>query len=169
MIQKNHKKIIYTLAIVIPIAVALLTQIKIEGYNFNYLPSIYAALNGLTALFLIAALIAIRQKKIKIHEKIIELCLIFSSLFLVLYIIYHATSNPTTYQGEYPIIYYSILISHIFLSTLVIPFVLFSFLYGKNRDIEKHKKIVKFAFPMWLYVAITGVIVYWMISPFYGN
>ena len=169
MIQKNHKKIIYTLAIVIPIAVALLTQIKIEGYNFNYLPKIYATLNGLTALFLISALVAILQKKVKIHERIIELCLIFSSLFLVLYILYHATSSPTTYHGEYPTVYYSILISHILLSTIVIPFVLFSFLYGKTRNIEKHKKIVKFAFPMWLYVAITGVIVYWMISPFYVN
>ena len=160
-------KIIYSLAIIIPLAVALLTQIKISGYDFSFLPKIYAVLNGFTAILLIFALIFILQKKIKLHEILIQIAMGFSGLFLVLYVLYHATSEPTSYQGTYPKIYYSILISHIILSSVVIPLVLFAFLYGKNHEISKHQKIVKWAYPIWLYVAVTGVCVYWMIADFY--
>ena len=162
-----YKKTIYTLAIVLPLAVAALTRIHIEGYDFRFLPKIYATLNEATSIFLIFALLAIRYKKVQLHERIIELCLFFSALFLIFYVIYHATSTPVHYAGEFALLYYSVLISHIVLSALVVPLVLFAFVYGKERAIAQHKKMVRFAFPLWWYVATSGVVIYYMISPFY--
>lgn len=167
---KSFKKIIIALSIVIPIAVALLFEIKIkpEGMDFSFLPSVYAAINGITSVLLVSALIAVLSKKYKIHEMLMKTAIAFSLLFLVLYITYHITSDSTTYGGEYSIIYYTILISHIILSVVVVPIVLFTYFYAWQGAFTKHKKWTRFAFPIWLYVAVTGVIVYFMISPFYG-
>lgn len=164
---QSFRKLIIALSIVIPLAVALLFGIKIEGLDFSFLPPIYAAINGITAVVLILALIAIKAKKIKLHQRLIQFALVLSLLFLVAYVLYHMTSDSTPYGGELTYLYYTILISHIVLSVLVIPIVLFAYLHAWKGDYEKHKKWVKFAFPIWLYVAITGVIVYLMISPFY--
>jgi len=166
----KQKKLIKLVSIVLPIAVAALFGIKIEGYDFSFLPSIYASINGVTALLLLIAVWAAKSKKIDLHQIIIKVCMLLSLVFLVLYIVYHGTSGDTKFGGDLTIrnfIYFPILISHIFLSIGVVPLVLYSYLYGSNGKIEEHRKLVKKAFPMWLYVTVSGVVVYLMISPYY--
>ena len=161
------RKVIITVAIVVPLVVAALFKVKITGIDLGFLPRIYAGLNALTAFFLILALLAVKRKNIVQHRFFIRICLLLSILFLLLYIAYHMTSDPTSYGGNYPVIYYFILISHILLSIAVIPIVLLTYLFAWEGDFERHKKWNRFAFPIWLYVAVTGVIVYLMIAPFY--
>lgn len=164
---KKAKIVIYTLSAVIPLVVAVLFRVKIEGVDLSILPPIYATINGLTALLLIAALVAIKNKKRKLHESLIKVSLGLSLLFLASYVAYHMTSDSTEYLGAYKGLYYTILISHIALSVLVIPIVLFTYLFAWQGQFNRHKKWAKFTWPLWFYVAITGVIVYLMISPFY--
>jgi putative membrane protein len=161
------RKIIIAVAIVVPLVVAALFKVKITGIDLGFLPRIYAGLNALTAFFLILALVAIKKKNVVQHRFFIRICLLLSILFLLLYIAYHMTSDPTIYGGNYPVAYYFILISHIILSIAVIPVVLLTYLFAWEGDFERHKKWNRFAFPIWLYVAITGVIVYIMIAPYY--
>ncbi len=161
------RKWIIALSVVIPLAVAALFGIKIEGVDLSFLPPIYAGINGLTAILLIAALIAIKSKKVDLHKRLIQACLTLSLLFLVAYVAYHITSESTAYEGDFKSVYYFILISHIILSISVVPLVLFTFLFAWEGKFDKHKKWTKISFPIWLYVALTGVIVYFMISPFY--
>lgn len=165
-----YHKLIITLSIVLPIAVAALFGVKIPGYDFSFLPPIYATTNGLTAVLLIAAVIAIERKNRRVHEILIKICMALSAAFLVMYVLYHMTSDSTTYGGEggWRIFYYVILISHILLSVVVVPFVLFTFSRALSGNFERHKALAKFTFPLWLYVAVTGVIVYIMISPYYA-
>ena len=170
MIQEDrYKRIILIVSILLPLAVGALFLVKIDGYNLSFLPTIYASINGLTAIGLLAALIAVKQKNFILHERIIKFCMALSVLFLLLYVAYHATSESTRFGGEGSVkyIYYLILITHVILSIAVIPFVLYSFLFGITKQLEKHKKLVRFAFPLWLYVAVSGVVVYLMISPYY--
>ena len=162
-----YKKVIICLSVVIPIAVAILFKVKIPNVDLSFLPPIYACINGLTAILLIIAFMAIKSKKINLHKNIIQFCLLLSLLFLLCYVAYHMTSEPTEYLGNYRVLYLFILISHILLSIIVIPFVLFSYLFALEEKFDKHKKLTKISFPIWLYVAVTGVIVYFMISPFY--
>ena len=171
-ISKNDKKLkqaIWAVSIVIPIAVAILFTVKIEGVDLGFLPPIYASLNALTAIGLTVAIVAIKRKNRKLHQRVIQVCLIFSILFLLLYVLYHMTSDTTPYGGEgiLKMIYFFLLISHILLSMVVIPIVLFAYLFAWQGDFVRHKKWTKFAFPLWLYVAVTGVLVYVMISPYY--
>ncbi|MEY4571643.1 MAG: hypothetical protein RLZ10_854 [Bacteroidota bacterium] len=163
----KFRKVIIAVSIVIPLAVAALFGIKVDGVDFSFLPPFYAGINGLTAVLLIGALIAIKNKNMNLHQRLIQICLVLSLLFLLCYVAYHMTSDSTRYEGEYKFLYYSILISHIFLSVAVIPLVLFTYLFAWEGKFDKHKKWTRFAFPIWLYVAVTGVIVYLMISPFY--
>lgn len=171
-VSKNDKKLkqaIWAVSIIIPIAVAILFTVKIEGLDLGFLPPIYASLNALTAIGLIVAIIAIKRKNRKLHQRVIQVCLIFSILFLLLYVLYHMTSDTTPYGGDgiLKMTYFFLLISHILLSMVVIPIVLFAYLFAWQGDFVRHKKWTKFAFPLWLYVAVTGVLVYVMISPYY--
>jgi putative membrane protein len=166
---KNARKLIIVLSIVIPLAVAILFKVKIPGYDLSFLPPFYAGINGLTAVLLIGALIAIKNKNINLHQTLIQSSLFLSVLFLLCYVAYHITSDSTEYKGELPGVYFPLLISHIVLSVAVIPVVLFTYLFAWQGDYVRHKKWTKFAFPIWLYVAVTGVIVYFMISPFYTH
>jgi putative membrane protein len=175
----KFRKLIIAVSIVIPIAVASLFGIKIEGFDTRFLPAFYASLNGLTAVLLILALWMIKSGNIKMHQRLIQLCLGISLLFLVCYVTYHITTPKTTYGdlnhdgnvdsniGVIKYVYYFILFSHIVLSVAVIPLVLFTYLFAWEGKFDKHKKWTRFAFPVWLYVAVTGVIVYLMISPYY--
>ena len=172
--EKKYKKIITALSIVIPLAVAALFGVNLKDLGFNvepltFLPPIYASINGLTAILLIAAVIAIKNGNQKLHEQLNTTAIACSLAFLLMYIAYHMTSNSTTFGGEGAIkyIYYFILITHIILSVIVIPFVLTTYMRAKLGDFTQHKKIARITFPLWLYVAITGVIVYLMISPYY--
>lgn len=169
--ETKYKKLIILLSIIIPLAVAALFGIKIKGPNFSFLPPIYATINGITAIVLIAAVIAIKNKRIELHKKLMTSAIILSSLFLILYVIYHITSESTKYGGEggLRLVYFVILVSHILLSVAVIPLVLFTYAKALSKKFDKHKKLARITFPIWLYVAISGVIVYIMISPYYAN
>lgn len=167
--EKKYNKLIIALSIIIPVAVAILFGIKIDLELPVFLPPIYATINAITALILILAVVQIKKGNRQGHEKLIKFAIVLSVLFLVLYVLYHMTSDSTPFGGEGAIkyIYYFILLTHILLSIAVIPFVLITYVRGITNNIEKHKKIAKITFPLWLYVAVTGVIVYVMISPYY--
>ena len=173
--EKKYKKIITALSIVIPLAVAGLFGINLRKLGFNvepltFLPPIYATINGLTAVLLIAAVVAIKKGNRKLHEQLNTTAIACSLLFLVMYIAYHMTSDSTTFRGQGIVkyVYYFILITHIILSVIVIPFVLITYMRAKLGKFPAHKKIAKKTFPIWLYVAVTGVVVYIMISPYYA-
>ncbi|MBS1558522.1 MAG: DUF420 domain-containing protein [Bacteroidetes bacterium] len=166
--EPNQRLIIF-LSIAIPLTVALMFRVKISGYDFSFLPPIYASINGLTAVLLIISVLSIKKGNRARHERLNKICLGLSGLFLVLYILYHITSDETHYGGAgiLKFVYYFILITHIILSVVVIPLVLITFSRGLSGNFERHKRLAKFTFPLWLYVAITGVLVYVMINPYY--
>ena len=164
---KRAKTLIYIASAAIPVVVAILFKVKIEGVDFSFLPPIYAGINGLTAVLLVAALVAIKRNNMNLHRALIRFSLLLSLLFLASYVAYHMTSDSTAYLGDYRMLYLIILISHIGLSVAVVPLVLFTYLFAWQGDYERHKKWTKFTWPIWFYVAVSGVVVYFMISPFY--
>jgi len=167
--KKNYNKLITTISIIVPIVVAILFGVKIDMKLPVFLPPVYALINASTAVILIAAIWAIKNEKVQLHERLMKTAIFFTFVFLILYIAYHMTSDSTPYGGEGAIkyIYFTILVSHILLSVIVIPFVLITFVKGITGDFVKHKKIARIAFPLWLFVAVSGVVVYLMISPYY--
>tara|TARA_B100000809_G_C15137180_1_gene531168 strand:- start:2506 stop:3054 length:549 start_codon:yes stop_codon:yes gene_type:complete len=172
--EKKYNKWIVALAIVIPLVVAVLSRVKLQDFGIEvepltFLPPIYAIFNGLTALVLIVAVMAIKKQNRKLHGRLMKFAITLSVAFLVMYVAYHMTSDSTIFGGEGTIkyVYYFILITHILLSIIIIPFVLITYVRAITSNFERHKKIAKITFPLWLYVAITGVIVYAMISPYY--
>lgn len=184
--NKNFRRTIVVLSIAIPIAIALLFKIKIQGYDFSFLPPIYASINALTSLLLLVALVAIKRKNVMLHRKLMLTCMGLSLLFFVGYIAYHSTSDPAVFgdidangmldeveklhvSAGLKITYLLILVTHILLSIAVIPLVLISLLFAIENNIARHKKWTKFTWPIWFYVAVSGVIVYAMISPYYPH
>jgi putative membrane protein len=168
--SKKYTAWIWILSIAIPVVVALLFSVRIPGVErLGFLPPVYASINALTAILLVVALVQIRKGNRKAHERIMKLCILLSALFLLMYVAYHMTSDSTAYggQGVLKYIYFVILLSHIFLSIVVIPFVLITFVRALNGNFQKHKKMARITFPIWLYVAVSGVVVYLMISPYY--
>ena len=165
--EKRYNRIIIVLSIVLPLSVAALFGVKLDISLPVFLPPIYATTNAITAIVLIMAIVSIKRGNRVLHERLIKTAMLLSIFFLVLYVLYHMTSDSTSYQGEYRIFYFIILVSHILLSIAVIPFVLITYVRGKLGKFEAHKKIAKYTFPLWLYVAITGVVVYFMIAPYY--
>ena len=173
-LEQKYNKWIVVLSVAVPLLVALLFGVNLRklGYDvqpLSFLPPIYATINGITAVILIAALWAIKNGRRKLHENLMKFAIVLSVLFLGMYVAYHMTSDSTKFGGEGTIkyIYYFILITHILLSIIIIPFVLITYVKALAQRFDKHRKIAKIAFPMWLYVAVTGVVVYLMISPYY--
>ncbi|MCE3296731.1 MAG: hypothetical protein K0R65_2445 [Crocinitomicaceae bacterium] len=166
---KRFKILITIASIAIPLVVATLFKVKIEGVDLSFLPPIYAGINGLTAILLVAALMAIKKGNRLRHERLINCCMVLSLLFLACYVAYHMTSDSTPYGGTGALkyVYYFILLTHIILSVAVVPMVLRSYLFAWEGKFEKHRKWTKITWPIWFYVAVTGVIVYLMISPYY--
>ncbi|WGH77088.1 DUF420 domain-containing protein [Tenacibaculum tangerinum] len=157
-------------SIVIPVAVAALFGIRIPNVEpLSFLPPIYASINALTAVLLVASVVAIKNGKRKAHEQLNTTAIICSALFLVMYVAYHMTSDSTPFGGEGVLryVYFFILITHILLSIVIIPLVLITFMRARLGNFPEHKKIAKITFPLWLYVAVTGVVVYIMIAPYY--
>ena len=185
--------LIWVVSVIVPIVVALLLFMKWDydqlvfdmripnsdpiillenlpiAKPLTFLPPIYATINGLTAILLVLAVYYIKNGKRKIHESLIKVCIALSLSFLVMYIAYHLTTDPTSFGGSGLIsyLYFFILITHILLSIVVIPLVLISYSRAIKSKFILHKKIAKITFPIWLYVATTGVVVYLMISPYY--
>ena len=156
-------------SVAIPVVVAILFGVRVDYELPIFLPPIYSSLNALTAVLLVLALVAIKSKKIKLHQRLMQTCIALSLVFLVMYIAYHMTTDPTTFGGEGYVksLYFFILISHIILSIALIPLVLISYVRAFQEEFPAHRKISKITFPIWLYVAVTGVVVYLMISPYY--
>lgn len=175
-VEKKYNKWIVVLSVAIPLVVALLFGVNLRklGYDvqpLSFLPPIYATINGITAVLLVAAVWAIKNGKRALHENLMKVAIACSVAFLAMYVAYHMTSDSTKFGGEGAIryIYYFILVTHILLSVIIIPFVLITYVRALAERFDKHKKIAKITFPMWLYVAVTGVIVYLMISPYYAH
>ena len=168
--DKKYNKLIVVLSVVIPIVVAALFGIKIPNVEpLRFLPPIYATVNGLTAVLLGLAFFAIKKKNSVLHKNLMTTAIWCSGAFLIMYVAYHMTSDSTKFGGEgfVKYFYYFILLTHIIMSIVVIPFVLITYVRAITNNFEKHKKIARVTFPLWLYVAVSGVIVYIMISPYY--
>lgn len=173
-LEKKFSKFIVLVSILIPVVVAILFSVKLKDFGYNveplsFLPPIYATINGITAVVLVAGVLAIKNGKRLLHERLMTSAIALSVAFLVMYVAYHMTSDSTKFGGEGSIrmIYFFILISHIILSIAVIPLVLITYVRALAERFDRHKKIAKITFPIWLYVAVTGVVVYLMISPYY--
>lgn len=187
-VELKYRKWIVVLSIVIPVAVAILFSVKLKDFGFDvkplsFLPPIYAAINGLTAILLVTAVWAIKNGKQKRHENLMKFAIGCSVAFLVMYVAYHMTDGGAVFGdvngnrildeaekvqiGSIRFLYYFILLTHILLSVIIIPFVLITYVCALAERFDKHRKLARITYPMWLYVAVTGVIVYLMISPYY--
>ncbi len=134
----------------------------------QFQPLTHAIINGTCFLFLIGALIAIKNKNVQLHKKLNTGAMLLSLVFLLSYVVYHFFAGDTAYLGEYKSIYYFILLTHILLAGLSLPFILLAYYHGFIGNVPKHKKMVRFVYPVWLYVTFTGVIVYWFLAPYYA-
>ena len=169
--EKQGKQIVIGVSVAIPVVVAILyvlPGIETET-DLSFLPLLNAVLNGTTSLLLIVALIAIKKKQKKMHEKLMLASLVLSVLFLISYVIYHLFTESTPYGGDAPLkyVYLFILLTHILLSVAIVPLVLITTVRALTEKYDKHRKIARITWPLWLYVTITGVVVYIMISPYY--
>ena len=174
LLEQKLNKFIVLVSILIPVVVALLFSVRLKDFGYDveplsFLPPIYAAINGVTAIVLVGGVLAIKNGKRKLHEGLMTTAIALSVAFLVMYVAYHMTSDSTKFGGEGTIryVYFFILITHIALSIAVIPLVLITYVRALANKFDRHKKIAKITFPIWLYVAVTGVVVYLMISPYY--
>jgi|TARA_B100000029_G_scaffold41554_1_gene38686 putative membrane protein len=162
-------RIIYIISVVISLAVAFLIlgprPEGIEGaIDVSMLPKVNATINGITTLLLIYGFILIKQKKREMHRNVMLTAFGTSSLFLVTYVIYHwFKSGPKLYTGDFTTLYYFILFTHIVLAAIIIPLALFTLYRGWTNQLQRHRKIARITFPIWLYVSVTGVIIYMML------
>ncbi len=173
MKDKNLTLPITIVSIAIPLVVVVLFYLKPPevalGFDLHILPTFHASLNFSTALLLMLGYYFIRKNNKKAHQYSMMTAFGLSSIFLISYVIYHTFTEPTRFGGEgfIKLVYYIVLISHILLAAIVLPMILFSISHGLQAKYDKHKRIAKFTFPIWLYVAISGVLVYLLISPYY--
>ncbi|GAB3039370.1 DUF420 domain-containing protein [Spirosoma pulveris] len=170
--EQKANRVINVLSIAIPVAVAILLGIRQKvdlGPWTTILPHLNAVINSLTAMLLLVGLYFIRQGNITAHKRTMLMAFTLGSIFLVSYVLYHLTNQSTPFGGKGWIrpVYYFLLVSHIVLSIIVVWFVLRAVYFALSGQINKHRQTVKYAFPIWLYVSITGVIVYFLIEPYY--
>lgn len=189
-LERKFRGSIIAVSIIIPVAVAVLFSVKLKDFGvevepLSFLPPIYASINGITALLLIMGVIAIKNGNRKVHKRFMTTAIACSVAFLVMYVAYHMTTDSTVFgdinadglldetektnAGSMRYVYWFILLSHILLSVIIIPMVLFTYVRALAEQYDRHKKLAKITFPIWLYVAVTGVVVYLMISPYYAN
>ena len=171
MNESRLNRLINVVSVIIPVVVAALFGIKIpDAEPLTFLPPIYASINAVTAILLILAVWAIKNNRRSLHQKLMTTCIILSGMFLLMYVAYHMTSESTPYGGEgmLRLLYFFILVSHILLSIAVVPLVLKTYSRGYLKQFDRHKKLARITFPIWLYVAVSGVVVYLMISPYYA-
>lgn len=172
--SKIFKNIIIAVSILIPVVVVILYFFIPNKDDFNvdvrFLPKVNATINFVVSILLVLALVFIKRKEIILHKTMMLSAFILSAVFLVFYVVYHFFSESTVYGGVGVLrsIYYFILLTHIVLAAVVLPFILFSFYYALTNQTEKHRRIAKITWPIWFYVSVTGVLVYWFISPYYS-
>jgi putative membrane protein len=189
-LQKNDKKaklLIYTVSFVVFAAVVFLSKYKLDvdlGFDVHVFAKANAIINSLVAVLLLAGLFSVKQKKYELHKKIMLSAILLSVLFLLSYIAHHLLAGDTKYgdlnhdgilsidekilAGNLRMVYYFILITHIPLAAIILPFILFTAYRALTGEYDKHKKLVRITWPVWFYVAVSGVIVYLMISPYYS-
>ena len=175
-IKKNDKlarTLILTVSFVVFAAVALLSRFKLNaglGFNIHIFAQINGVVNTLVSILLVWAYVAIRQGKELLHKKLMLGAIGLSVIFLVSYIAHHLLEGETHFGGEGAIryIYFFILITHIILAAVILPFILFTAYRALIAEFPAHRKLARITFPIWLYVAVTGVIVFLLISPYYG-
>ncbi|MFB9326129.1 DUF420 domain-containing protein [Paenibacillus aurantiacus] len=171
---RNYAPLIVGLSIGINVLVAILFFLPgydgEVGFDIYLLPMLNAIFNSFTFVFLLAALYFIMKKNVTLHKRFIFAAFTSTALFLISYVTYHGLSESTPYGGTGILrgIYFFILITHILLAIVIVPLALISTARGLNMQVEKHRRIVRWTMPLWLYVSLTGVIVYVMISPYYG-
>jgi len=171
---KKLDRIAIVVTVVVLVAVVALRYVPpvnadIFPFDIHILPALHAVLNSLTAVSLLAAIYFIKNKNVKLHQRSIYVAMGLSALFLTSYITYHFATEPTKFGGEgtIKIVYFVLLITHIIAAAMILPFILFTFIRGYTMQVEAHKRIAKWTFPIWLYVAITGPICYLMLMPYY--
>ncbi|UCS95404.1 DUF420 domain-containing protein [Echinicola marina] len=173
--EKGMFKLITIVSVLIPVVVAILlfmpAKLDLASEWVYFLPHLNAVINFSASLALIAGLIFIKNKMIPYHRASMSIAFGLGAIFLVSYVIYHASAESTSFGGEGIIktVYFIVLISHIILAAVALFPILLAYYYGTKGMVEKHKKIVRYAYPIWLYVTISGVLVYWMISPYYTH
>lgn len=170
--EQKVSRIINILSIAIPVAVAVMLGIRQKvdlGAWTSYLPHVNAVINSVTSVLLLMGLYFIRHKNVLAHRRTMLMAFALGSVFLVCYILYHITHESTSFGGQGWVrpVYYFLLVSHIVLSIVVVWFVLRAVYFALSGQIARHKQTVKYAFPIWLYVSTTGVIVYFLIRPYY--
>ncbi len=173
MLEKKGPALIIAISIAVPLVVLVLMFLP-ERYNFlgieaGILPLFHAVLNGTTALLLITGFTLIRSGRKKEHRLVMTTAFVISAVFLVSYVISKISNDPTPYPEDAPLraVYLFILISHIILSAIILPLVLYTMYFAWNKKFERHKKIARWTFPIWLYIAFTGVAVYLFMYPYY--
>jgi len=155
---------------VVLLLVVFMRKIHFEtGIDFSFLPPFHATLNGLAAIALMFSFYFIKNKNVKAHQRANELALLLSTLFLLSYVVYHTTTEATSFGGEGTIryVYFFLLITHVILAAVILPFILFTFIRAFTGQIDKHRRMAKWVYPLWLYVAITGPVCYLMLRPYY--
>ena len=171
VLAKKLNRIAIVVSFLVLVLVGVMLRVKLDlGYDFSFLPPYHALFNTLVAISLIAALLFIKKKNVKAHKRAIYSAMFFSALFLVCYVLYHFTTAETTFckEGGIRTVYFILLISHIVLAGVSLPFILFTFIKGYTNQVEQHKKIARWVYPIWLYVAISGPICYLMLKPCYS-
>jgi putative membrane protein len=176
VLTKNDKKarvLIFTFSAIVFAAVVALGRVKLNvdlGFDVHVFAFANSIINSIVAVLLIAALIAVKTKHYLLHKKLMLSAMVLSILFLVSYICHHLFAGETKFggTGTAKTIYYIILGTHIPLAGLILPFILFTAYRALIAEFPQHKKLARITWPVWLYVAITGVVVYWMISPYYS-
>lgn len=159
------------ISVIVLLLVGLMRRIKLDvGVDLHFLPMVNAILNTGTTLSLVGALYFVKNGNIASHQKMINLALTFSVTFLLCYVAYHFTTPETKYLGigilRY--IYYFLLITHVILAATVFPFILFTYIRGFTTQVESHRRMARIVFPLWLYVSVTGVVCYLLLSPYYS-
>ncbi len=170
-VEKRLNLLAYIVSAAVLFLVVLMRQVKLDvGVDFSFLPPFHATLNAVTALILMAAFWFIKQKNVQAHRRAIYAAMVCSALFLLSYVLYHFTTPETRYGGEGVLryIYFFFLITHVVLAAAILPFILLTFNRAYTGQFERHKKMARWVFPLWLYVAITGPICYLMLRPYYG-
>lgn len=169
-LEKKLNNIAYIISAAVLLLVGLMRKYKIDlGIDFGFLPPLHAGLNAITALILVTALYFIKNGKVEAHRKAIYAAMLTSALFLLSYVLYHFTTPETKFGGTGSIryVYFFLLITHITLAALSLPFILLTFNRAYTGQFNRHKKLARWVFPIWLYVAVTGPVCYLMLMPYY--
>lgn len=175
-LNKNDKQariLIITVSVIVFVAVAFLSKFTLQvdlGFNVHVFALINAVINSVVTVLLIAAFMAVKNKKYVQHKNMMMAAMVLSILFLVSYIAHHLFAGDTHYGGTGALkgIYYFILLTHIPLAGIILPFILFTAYRGLTGEYANHRKLAKYTWPLWLYVSVTGVLVYLFISPYYA-